>query len=543
MRPHTLSDDNVYAGAVTAYAGPWIVSSILDDRAERIGDRLALVGTGGERFTYGDLRDRAARAAALLGELGVKPGDRVATMLDPTAEYAVSVLASAWAGSIEVPVNTDYKGFYLEQVIRETGARVAIVQERFLDRLAGVELPELEHVVVVGDGDAPAPGGTRRHRFSALYDLDPAPRTPRTEEDLMLILYTSGTTGPSKGAMHSNRSALWTSRVWVDLAQLTQEDVGYSFLPFFHVTARSAMFMALTLVGGRTVLKERFSVSSFWDDVRRHGATFTMYMGAIIHLLYKQEPRPDDADNPLRAAGGAAAPPAIAADFIRRFGCELYEVFGMTEIGTATSGHYGHNTHGSVDRPFDHLEIRVHDARDEPVPVDTPGELVVRPREPHAIFQGYWQRPEETLEAFRNLWFHSGDLGKLTPLGEVVFLDRVKDSIRRRGENISSFEVERSVNAHPAVLESAAYPVASELTEDEVMIAVVLKDGAELDLVELLQFCAETMPRFTVPRYARIVDALPKTPTNRTQKHRLRDEGITTDTVDREALGIEVARG
>jgi crotonobetaine/carnitine-CoA ligase len=527
---------------MSAYRGNWVVSSILEDRAERIGDELALIGTAGERLTYADLHDQTRRAAALLQELGVSPGDRVATMLDPTAEYAVAILASAWAGAVEVPVNTDYKGFYLEQVMRETGVRIAVIQERFLPRLAQVDLPELEHVVVVGDGDSPAPSGVARHRFAALSELDPAPRVPRSEEDLLFVLYTSGTTGPSKGAMHSNRSALYTTRVWVELAKLTADDVGYSFLPLFHVTARSAIFLPLMVVGGATVLKERFSVSSFWDDVRRHGATFTMYMGAIIHLLYKQEPRPDDAENPLRAAGGAAAPPDIAADFIRRFGCELYEVYGMTEIGTATAGHFGHNTPGSVGRPFDHLELRIHDEHDQPLPPDTPGELVVRPRSPHAIFQGYWRRPEETLEVFRNLWFHTGDLGKLTAQGEVVFLDRVKDSMRRRGENISSFEVERSVNAHPAVLETAAYPVGSELTEDEVMIAVVARERTELDPVELLRFCAETMPRFAVPRYVRVLSALPKTPTARVQKHLLRAEGITADTVDREAAGIVVAR-
>jgi carnitine-CoA ligase len=527
---------------MSVYRGDWVLSSILADRAARIGDDLALVGTSGERLTYAELHDQTQRAARLLQTLGVAPGDRVATMLDPTAEYAVTMLASAWAGAIEVPVNTDYKGFYLEQVMRETGVRVAVIHGRFLPRLAEIDLPELQHVIVVGDDDSPVPDGVARHRFDSFRELDPAPRVPRSEEDLLFVLYTSGTTGPSKGAMHSNRSALRTAQVWVDLPQLTADDIGYSFLPFFHVTARSAIFIPLMVVGGSTVLKERFSVSSFWDDIRRYGATFTMYMGAIIHLLYKQDPRPDDGDNPLRAAGGAAAPPDIAADFIRRFGCELYEVFGMTEIGTATAGHYGHNTPGSVGRPFDHLQIRIHDEHDQSLPADAPGEIVVRPESPHAIFQGYWQRPEETLKSFRNLWFHTGDLGKLTPQGEIVFLDRVKDSMRRRGENISSFEVERSVNAHPAVLETAAYPAASEVTEDEVMVAVVARANAALDPAELLQFCAETMPRFAVPRYVRVMEALPKTPTARVQKHLLRAAGVTPDTVDREAIGIVLPR-
>jgi carnitine-CoA ligase len=239
---------------------------------------------------------------------------------------------------------------------------------------------------------------------------------------------------------------------------------------------------------------------------------------------------------------GAAAPADIGDAFRERFGCELYEVYGMTEIGTATSGHMGYNTPGSMGKPFEHLEIEIHDDRDDPIPTGTPGEICIRPREASAIFQGYWRRPEDTLRSVRNLWFHSGDMGRMTPLGELVYMDRLKDSMRRRGENISSFEVERAVNAHPAVLETAAYPIPSEVTEDEVMVAVVLKSGFGLEPAELLAFCAETMPRFAVPRYVRFLEELPKTPTARVRKHELREQGVTPDTADREALGIVLAR-
>ena len=525
-----------------SYDGEWVLSSIVDDRAERLGDRLAVVGTDGASVTYGELRDRAQRAAALLGQLAIAPGDRVATMLDPTVDYLAAALGCAWSGSVEVPVNTDYKGLYLEQVLRETGASVLVVRDRFVERLAPLELPDLRHLVVVGDADVEARPGVTVHAAAEAARLQPAPRVPRSERDPLLVLYTSGTTGVSKGVMHCNRSALWTARVWNDLVGLTEEDVGYSYLPLFHVTARSALFLACVLAGGSTVLRERFSVTEFWPDVRRYGATFTMYMGAVIHLLFRQEQQADDADNPLRAAGGAAAPPEIGEAFGRRFGCELYEVYGMTEIGTATAGHMGHGTPGSMGVPFAHLEIEIHDEEDAPLPPGTPGEIVVRPREPDAIFQGYWGQPEATVQAFRNLWFHTGDLGRLTDLGEVVFLDRVKDSMRRRGENISSFEVERAVNAHPDVLETAAYPVPSELSEDEVMVAVVPRPGRAIDPEELLRFCVRTMPRFAVPRYVRVVEELPKTPTARVQKHLLREEGVTGDTLDREAAGIVVPR-
>jgi crotonobetaine/carnitine-CoA ligase len=524
-----------------AYEGDWVLSAIVDDRAERLGDKLAVVGPDGRSLSYGDLRDRTQRAARLYLELGVQRGQRVATMLDPTIDYLAASLGCAWSGAVEVPVNTAYKGHYLEQVLRETEAGVVVLQDRFVDLLAPLDLPDIRHIVTVGDGPERTPDAPV-HRFAEIESLDPAARAPSSEDDLLWILYTSGTTGVSKGVMHGNRSALWTARVWQSLASLTGDDVGYSYLPLFHVTARSALFLACTLAGGSTVLREHFSVSEFWPDVRRYQATFTMYMGAIISLLFKQDPHPDDADNTLRAAGGAAAPADIGDAFRERFGCELYEVYGMTEIGTATSGHMGYDTPGSMGKPFEHLEIEIHDERDDPVPPGTPGEICIRPREASAIFQGYWRRPEDTLRSVRNLWFHSGDMGRMTPLGELVYMDRLKDSMRRRGENISSFEVERAVNAHPAVLETAAYPIPSEVTEDEVMVAVVLKSGFGLEPAELLAFCAETMPRFAVPRYVRFLEELPKTPTARVRKHELREQGITPDTADREALGIVLAR-
>jgi carnitine-CoA ligase len=527
----------------SAYKGDWVLSAIIDDRAERLGDKLAVVEADGSSISYGALRDRTQRAARLYVDLGVPAGERIATMLDPTVDYLAASLGCSWAGAVEVPVNTEYKGAYLAQVLRETQATTVVLQDRYVERLASLDLPDLRHVVVVGNHEVDAPVSTTVHQFAEVDSLDPAPRATAAEDDLLWILYTSGTTGVSKGAVHCNRSAMWTARVWHGLVGLNENDVGYSYLPFFHVTARSALFLACALAGGGTVLRERFSLSEFWPDVRRHGATFTMYMGAIIHLLFKQEPQSDDADNPLRAAGGAAAPPEISDAFRQRFGCELYEVYGMTEIGTATSGHVGHTTPGSMGKPFEHLQIEIHDGHDNALPPETPGEICVRPREPDAIFQGYWRRPEDTLHSFRNLWFHTGDLGRMTPPGELVYMDRVKDSMRRRGENIASFEVERSVNAHPAVLETAAYPVPSELTEDDVMVAVVLKPGCELDSADLFRFCAETMPRFAVPRYVRIVEGLPKTPTARVRKHELRAEGVTIDTADREALGIVVARG
>lgn len=530
-----------------AYDGEWVVSSLLDDRAERFGDTRFVTSHDGD-LTYGELRDRAQRLAGGLAALGIMPGDRVATILDPTIDYLSVWFGVMWAGAVDVPVNTAYRGEFLAHVLRESGAVALVIDQRWVDRLIDLEVPDLQHVVVVGAGEEDGGEHTSlpaRQSPVALAELDAAPplaRVPRGERDLAYIMFTSGTTGASKGAMHSNRSALYNASTWLDICQLTEHDVAYSMFPLFHVTARSAIITASMWAGGSAVLRDRFTLSGFWEDIRETGATWFGYMGAVIHLLHHQPPREDDADNALRVAFGAAAPPALMEQFGDRFGVELLEVYGSTELGPATAPRPGDVRPGTMGRPCDHLIVEVHDEQDRPVPSGTAGEIVARPAVPEAMFLGYFNRPESTLEVFRNLWFHTGDRGHFEPDGRLVFADRIKDSLRRRGENISSFEVERAVQAHPDVLEAAAYAVASELTEDEVMIAVVPADGRTVDARELLAFCVDTMPRFAVPRYVRVVALLPQTPSQRIQKYLLREDGVTPDTVDREALGIEVPR-
>jgi carnitine-CoA ligase len=516
------------------YHGDWVMSSIIEDRAERLCDRTAAhTETGALSWAY--LRDRAQRAAALLASLGVKPGDRVATMLEPTPDYLIAWFACSWMGAVEVPVNTDYKGPFLELVLRESQASVLILRRRFVERVHAIVASELLHLVVVGDGEDDAPAGKQLYKFSDAESLSPLGRCPRSEQDLLYILYTSGTTGPSKGVMHCNRSALWTAHSSRNVMALQASDVGYSFFPLFHVASRSAIFTACMLAGASTALRERFSVANFWPDVHRYGATFMMYMGSTIHFLCQQPPREGEFENSLRVASGAAASPALIEQFERRFGCRLLEIYGMTEIGTTSGPKGGRIARGTMGRPLDHLLVEIHDENDAALPPDVPGEIAVRPNSPFAIMQGYWRQPEATLQAWRNLWFHTGDLGKLTADGDLVFIDRLKDSMRRHGENISSFEVERAVQAHPDIEECAAFAIPSEASGDEVMIAVVLREGRSLSLEELHSYCANTLPRFAVPRYVRIVAALPKTPTGRLQKHLLRAEGVTSDTAEREA--------
>ena len=514
------------------YQGDWVLSKIIDDRADRLGDKMAV--TGERELSYAQLRDEAQRLAGGMASLGIARGDRLSTFLPSNVEYVSAFCASAWAGTIEVPVNTAFKGTFLQHVVNQSEASAMIVADEFVERLHGVDLPGLEHVIVAGDGEVEPVAGKTMHRLADLRVADPAPRTDSDETDTLMILYTSGTTGPSKGVVHCNRSGMWTPRFWLDIAELDEDDVGYSFLPLFHVAARSALVLPMFLSGGSAVIRPAFSAGGFWDDVHATGSTFTMYMGAVVHYLYSQPETQRDATNPLRRLGGAAAPKEISADFERRFNTKLLEVYGMTELGTVSGYKAADVTPGNMGPPFRHVEIEIHDEHDDPVPPNTPGEICARPTEPFAIFQGYWKMPQATVDAWRNLWFHTGDFGMMTERGEVVFLDRKKDAIRRRGENISSFELEQALHGHQAIAEAAAYPVPSEFTEDEVMVALVQAEGAEIEWENLIAFCEEHIPTFAIPTYFRVVDQLPKTPTGRVEKYKLRTEGTAASDFVRE---------
>lgn len=521
------------------YDGEWVVSKIIDERAERFPDRLFVTSHDGD-LTYANMLDRTMRVAGFLQTLGVTPGDRVATMLPSNIDYLSAWFGVVWAGAVDVPINNDFRGEFLHHILADSGASVLIIQDRWVDRLDGLEFPDLRHVVVLGEAEAP--NGLRTHEFADALDHEPTVRVERSEADLVYIMYTSGTTGPSKGVMHVNRSALWNSAAWIDILDLSHNDRAYSMFPLFHVTARCVIVGSMLFAGGSIVLRSGFSLRGYWDDVRDSHATFFGYMGSVIHLLHGQDPRPNDAENDVRIAFGAAAPQDIVDDFERRFGFPLIEVYGSTELGVATAPYGSRRKPGTMGVNCPHLTIEIHDEDDHPVPVGVEGEIVARPAVPFGMFQGYWQLPEHTVEAWRNLWFHTGDAGKYDDDGFLIFTDRIKDTIRRRGENISSFEIERAVQTHQGVLECAAYAVPADIAEDEVMIAVVAREGWSVEPEDLFAHCIRVIPRFAVPRYVRFMGELPKTPSQRSQKYKLRNDGVTADSFDREALGVVVPR-
>ncbi|GIX48757.1 MAG: hypothetical protein KatS3mg131_2968 [Candidatus Tectimicrobiota bacterium] len=313
----------------------------------------------------------------------------------------------------------------------------------------------------------------------------------------------------------------------------TAEDAVYNPLPLFHIGGQNMVWMAL-VSDTRVALAERFSASRFWDDVRKYHATFTLFLGAMIPILYKQPPRPDDADNPLRVALSAAAPRDIWEAFERRFNVKIIELYSQTEGGFIINPDaHSAGKIGSMGKPGATFEMKVVDENDNELPPGQVGELIYRPKGATTLTE-YYKNPEATAEKTRGGWIRSGDLAYRDEDGYFYFVDRKSDFMRRRGENISSFEVEKIINQHPKVLESAAYGIPSELGEDEVMVAVVLQPGERLAPEELIRYCEARMAYFMVPRYVRFVEALPKTGTERTMKYQLKAEGITPDTWDRE---------
>lgn len=511
--------------------------------ASRADPERVLVDAGGRLVTVGGLEEASARVAGGLERLGVGRGDRVSIMMRNVPEFLDGWFGIVRLGALEVPVHAAYKGPLLQHVVGESGARVLVLDEEFVPRLEGVELPALERLVVRGD-----PAAVDGLPWPAL-SLEELGAEARVAEDAALdhrdpscILYTSGTTGPSKGVLLTHGANLHLARTVIWFMEYEPDDVLYTAFPLFHVNAKFTSVMTALLSGARLVLDDRFSASGFWDRMREKGITAFNYMGTMLAILHKQPERAGDADNPVRRCYGAACPASIWEDFERRFSVRLHEHYGMTEIGIATMNTVDRRRVGSCGHAAPYFEVRIADDEDNEVPDGETGEIQVRPREPEIMLREYWRRPDATIAAFRNLWFHTGDIGWRDADGFFHYADRLKDAIRRRGENISSWEVETVVGTHPAVLEAAAYGVPSELGEEEVMVAVVVKEGDRVTPTELLDFCQERLPYFAVPRYVRFRDDLPKTPSQRIQKYKLRAEGVTNDTFDRVTAGYEVRR-
>jgi carnitine-CoA ligase len=506
---------------------PETVAGIVRAAAERWGERPFLVHGGRSVRTFADLAERSERLAAGLAAHGIGVGDRVAIMLDNQPEYVDAWLGISRLGAVEVSINTAFRGQVLAYQLGQSGTSAVVVGPAHLEVLGQVlaDLPALRLVVVVGD-DVPGLSGVTTLGLAELAATEPdhGLRRPEGHEPAMLA-YTSGTTGRSKGVVLPHLRLSASASDMVDIRAIGSDDTLYTCLPLFHGNAKNLTTLPALLAGARLVLGTRFSASGFWDEVGE--ATQFNYLGVMIAILNKTTPAQAPPVHRLRLGWGAGAPLAVTEEFERRFGVTLLEGYGLTEAGVVLSSRAGARRVGTCGKPVPGYDVRVVDALDRPVGEGEVGEIVVRPERPFTTMLEYHGYPVETVETFRNCWLHTGDLARRDADGFFSFVDRQKDAIRRRGENISSREVEEVINSHPDVLESAVVAMPSEVTEDDVRAVVVLRPGASLTADELHAFCVAEMPAFWVPRYLEVgPEPLPRTPTNKIEKFRLVSAGL-----------------
>jgi crotonobetaine/carnitine-CoA ligase len=523
----------------------WTLPAQLERQARTRGDSPFLQVEGQASRTFGEVMQESRQFAARLASLGVGRGDRVLLMM-PSSETAVYAwFGASLAGAVDVPLNLAYRGNTLVHGINLAAARVIVTSPEYLGRVAQVEdrLGALETVVVTGEPELVPP--FTRLRMVTLADVPLAARppdpAPLTDRDVASVVYTSGTTGPAKGVLIPHGQAYSYAWQSVDGFQMTADDVFYCFHPLFHTGGKGAVYCSL-LAGCQVVLRTGFDPATWIDDIRRYQATLTIGHGPMLEMVFAQPERPDDADTPLRAFMACPFPTAIAADFERRFGAKGIEVYGMTEVGTPVWRPLDEPLRlGSAGKPLDDLfEVAIVDPQtDELLRPGEPGEITLRPKLPWIIMQGYLSMPDATVHAWRNLRFHTGDVGYLDTEGYLYFVDRAGDRIRRKAENISSYEIEVAACAYPPVREAAAIAVASGYVSDDEVKLCVVADQA-IDFQAFLKHLVHTLPHYMVPRYIEQIDALPRTPTNKVRKQQLRDKGNGPGTWDRASAGISL---
>ena len=485
------------------------VPSILETQPARNPDTVCFLMRGA-RLTYGSMNARANAFAHGLASIEVGPGQIVAMLMKNAPEFLFAWFGILKLGAIQAPINVETRGKSLAHQLNLCKAETIIADCQFLAQIIEIadQLAQLKRVVVRDPGSAidhDAPFEILD--FDAVFsDSDGNPdRPPADPLAPAMVMFTSGTTGLSKGCVLSHSYLLHHCELVEREFQVTKEDTLYCPFPLFHADAAYLTVLPAFYVGGRAALSERFSASRFWDEVREFGATVFDFMGATLTILWKQDPKPDDLDNTVRLAWGVPMPD-FAEAFEKRFGLRLVEVYGLTDGGVGVYQPLDEPRRpGACGKPVDSYQFKIFSPSDQELPVGETGEIVIRPNRPGVVMNEYLNMPAETLATMRNLWLHTGDFGFFDADGYLHFVGRAKDSIRRRGENISAFELEEAVGSHPAVLNCAAIGVPSELTEDDVMVFVVLKPGQTLTHEALTNHCRQTVAEFMVPRYIRFV--------------------------------------
>lgn len=508
---------------------------------ERPDDPLS-VFENGETWTYGASAKMARTTAAAFSELGVKRGDRVACLLPNGPEILKCWFGANWLGAVYAPFNTAYRGSLLAHAIKLASPSIIATHSAFLDRLEEVELDTSMPIILVDRNRGSLPE-------SSLQILSVDALEGRGEEtavkldhpiepwETQAIIYTSGTTGPSKGVLssycHQGTCAM------VAFEEADAPDLRYMItLPLFHAGGTLGV-MGMILLGRCFVMVDRFETARFWDQVRATQTTCCTLLGTMETFLLKELASDEDDRNPLKWVY-VVPRTAASAEFSSRFGVATRTLFNMSEVSIPIISSEQTRDPASCGSVRAGIELRIADANDQQLADGEVGELLIRADRPWSLSHGYIDNPQATAEAWRNGWFHTGDLFRRSEAGEYYFVDRAKDCIRRRGENISSFEVEQECIAHPQIKEAAAIGVPSEFVEDDLMVVVSATADEQIEPKELFDFLKARSPYFMIPRFIRVLEELPKTPTEKIQKAALRAEGVTPDTWDREAHDLAV---
>jgi crotonobetaine/carnitine-CoA ligase len=549
------AERQVYTDLVPTFPDPetWTLDQVLRHHASVRADTVCLdAPVEDARWTYGEALSSAERIAGTWLSSGGKAGDRIAIMAMNSSQLVRSWWGAAVGNLVEVPINTNYEGEFLRHQLAVVDARFAVIDDIFADRFVSISQHArgIDRFWVIDSGTGVRDAAIELLRLNGwnaapweeLEDGPVVDIVPPRPQDLGAIFFTSGTTGPSKGVSMPHSQLYFFAQEVVCLTRLTPADTYLTTTPLFHGNAQFMAVYPVIIAGGRAVIRPKFSASRWIDHVRDSGVTVTNFVGVMMDFAWKQPPRDNDRDNLLRAVYAAPTASTIVEQFKERYGIEAFlDAFGLTETCAPILSPYG------VPRPAgaaglaaaEWFDIRLVDPEtDREVPVGQVGELVVRPVQPWTCSNGYYGMPEKTVEAWRNLWFHTGDALRQDEDGWFYFVDRYKDALRRRGENISSYEIEQAILGHPAVVECAVIgvPADVEAGEDEVLAVVVVSQ--EVAPGDILDWCAGRIPAFAIPRFVRVVDGLPKTPSQKVRKAVLREDGITDQTHDRSAAPV-----
>ena len=522
----------------------------IKEAASKYGNRTFLEFSG-THYSYIQVWEDAQCVARGLLELGVEKGQTVASLLDNNYDCIVTWFGINIVGAISVPINTAYKGEFLRHQLSDSGAALVIAEQVYANRVTAIsdQLPELATLLHRGEAPEQQPGSLRIAQYDDYKLAGDEVNVEVGPEDLAMLIYTGGTTGPSKGCMMSHNYCSHLARQSNRSQAYTGDDIIWTPLPMFHFNGTVTSVLAGCLAGAQVAIYPRFSVSNFWPEIRRTGATVASLLGSMIVFVAEAEDTEDSKAcfGQLRTVRGAPFPELMQKTWQDRFGVARCgsNIYGLSEASAITMLEFNENQQAPPDssgRRCPEFDVRIVDDHDNELPPGEAGEVICRPCMPNIMFEGYWRRPEETLKTLRNLWFHTGDIGRFDAEGFFYFVDRKKDYLRRRGENISSYEIETAFRAHPDIEDLAAHAVPSEDSEDDLKVTVILKKESSLSEAELCQWSIEKLPYFAVPRYIEFRQDLPRNPVGRILKYKLREEGRTESTWDREASDIKLTK-